>query len=350
MSQSPITSSGQTEGAPATPGAPSNGPLGAQQPPVRVYRTVSDGPRRVQGGAKLIGKQSAQISTWAGRRWMRCVEEGARGDALTEGLEFARLGQTRELKLEPGAFVALVQDRNPRAQRVRIAARPFTPEQWESVFAVMSDQAIYAAKLLAGEMPVNIEDLFAPLGLRLFPSEPGDLAPTCDCDAARDEPGVWCRHACCAGILAAERVDLDPFLVIALRGLPAGELASRLNRRRGIVVGEAAIPAYQPRPAPGAETVAPGLETLLDEFWSIGPELDEIETAARKPEVNHALLRRLGPSPLEGRFPLAGLLATCYDAIGQAALRGADEAAEQEAGEDPEADLPTPGAGEPEPG
>jgi len=30
-----------------------------------------------------------------------------------------------------------------------------------------------------------------------------------------------------------------------------------------------------------------------------------------------ALLRRLGPSPLEGRFPLVGLLASAYESIGR---------------------------------
>ena len=35
------------------------------------------------------------------------------------------------------------------------------------------------------------------------------------------------------------------------------------------------------------------------------------------------LLRRIGPSPFTGaKFPLAGLLATCYDAISQAVIRG----------------------------
>jgi hypothetical protein len=35
----------------------------------------------------------------------------------------------------------------------------------------------------------------------------------------------------------------------------------------------------------------------------------------------HALLRRLGSAPLEGRFPLVGLLASIYDSVAVAARR-----------------------------
>ena len=40
----------------------------------------------------------------------------------------------------------------------------------------------------------------------------------------------------------------------------------------------------------------------------------------------HALLRRLGPSPLRGRFPLVGLLASVYDTVAQRALSLRDRA------------------------
>ncbi|MBT7351022.1 MAG: hypothetical protein HN811_01025, partial [Phycisphaerae bacterium] len=37
--------------------------------------------------------------------------------------------------------------------------------------------------------------------------------------------------------------------------------------------------------------------------------------------VSHALLRRLGPSTLDGQFPLSGLLATIYDEAASEAVR-----------------------------
>ena len=65
-----------------------------------------------------------------------------------------------------------------------------THAESERVISSMVDQAVYAAKLLSGELPPSIEDVFAPLGLRLFPSESGDLTPKCNCrDVAPADPG-----------------------------------------------------------------------------------------------------------------------------------------------------------------
>jgi hypothetical protein len=37
--------------------------------------------------------------------------------------------------------------------------------------------------------------------------------------------------------------------------------------------------------------------------------------AETEPFAAHALLRRLGQSPLQGKFPLVGLLASIYDSM-----------------------------------
>lgn len=295
-------------------------------PNQRPARPQPDGPRRVQRGVKLAGKEAPAIETWVGRRWLRPIEDAAPPDRFAQGLEFARLGQTRDLRVEPGGVDAWVQDRAVRAHRARLAVPVLDAAQWEQVFESMAGQALYSAKLLAGELPVNIEDLFMPHGLRLFPVAGADLRPECDCgDAA-----PWCRHACCAACLAAERIDRDPFLVLTLRGMPRSELAERLRQRRAVAGATlAGAAAYTPRAVPGGESPAPPLEACLDEFWSLGPEVETVETALRAPEVSHALLRRLGPSPFEARFPLVGLLATCYDTISAAALGGGAGAGDQ---------------------
>src|SRR5690606_31706193 len=67
---------------------------------------------------------------------------------------------------------------------------------------------------------------------------------------------------------------------------------------------------------------SPPLEASIEDFWEAGPALESFETPLRKPEVSYALLRRLGPSPFtEGRFPLVGLLATCYNSVSRSALQ-----------------------------
>lgn len=341
MSQfQPSPSDAPRHDAPTTPQLPEAAPTaqhgGTRPPPVtdgpvrpafqpRQHRPQPTTPRKVIGGIRLLGKQSPAINGWAGRRWMRCVEEAAPAERFAVGLELARTGQTRELRVAPGGVGASVQDKEARPWPARLEVGAFREEDWARVFEAMATQAIYAAKLLAGQTPVNVEDIFAPLDLRLFPAEPGDIKPSCECDESRAEDGsnsAWCRHACCAAILMAERVDADPFLVWAMRGMTRDELANRLRRPTGRAV-EATTAAYEPRPVTGAES-GPPLEGVLDEFWSLPPAAEAIETALRPPAVKHALLKRLGPSPLEGKFPLSGLLATCYDLVSEEALKSGD--------------------------
>jgi len=82
---------------------------------------------------------------------------------------------------------------------------------------------------------------------------------------------------------------------------------------------------YQPQ-IPGVSDRAPSeIATDLDNFWEPGGQLDEIDAPLAEPEVSHVLLRRLGPSPFtESRFPLVGLMATCYELTSEHARREAD--------------------------
>ena len=328
-------------------------------------------PRKVRGGIRLLSETGAYPESWAAQRWLRLVEQAAPGTAMVAGLEYAKLGQTRTLALEPGWIRGSVQGTVISAYKTSIAMPALTHEQSERVITAMVDQAVYAAKLLAGELPANIEDVFAPLGLRLFPSEHGDLVTKCNCrdvapppipgglgvrrpmdssvgiaalrgappasPAAAPPPvapasptstprGGWCKHACCLAYLVAERLTTDPFLIFTLRGLPREELLERLRQRRAFSgSGTGSVSVYSPL-GPGVSDAEPvPLEECVDHFWEAGPELDSIDLAVSRPEVSHPLLRRLGPSPFgsgQGRFPLVGLLATCYEVISENVVKG----------------------------
>src|SRR5262249_25647348 len=142
---------------------------------------------------------------------------------------------------QPGLLAAKVQGRMPQSYAVAIRLPVFTAEQWDQAISAMVAQARYAASLLSGDLPAGIEDVFAPIGLRLVPSEPSDLAVSCTCAAAASAgPGVpagraaggWCKHVCCAMILLADRLGIDPFAIFQLRGMRGEELLDRLRQQR----------------------------------------------------------------------------------------------------------------------
>lgn len=286
---------------------------------------VSEKPRRVRGGIKLSDASWTLGMHWVARRWLDLLEASASPDIIRQGADYARKGQTRTLRIEPGRVSASVQGRVSPAYRVVIESPVITPEQWENVIRLMGDQAIHAARLLSGELPGALDELFQTLNLSVPPTNPGDLHASCNCsDAVAGQ--VWCKHACCAALLTAQELQNNPFLIFTLRGMPGEVLAERLRERRSSgtsantrarVGGLASVP--------GVDAGVP-LESELERFWEAGPSLSAIQTPLRPPEVSNAILRRLGPSPFaEGKFPLVGLLATCYETISQWAIAAAPE-------------------------
>jgi len=343
-------------------------------------------PRRVVGGIRLNNRPPVAGSepeatavpedkdqrpaagwTWASARWMRPVEQLAPGEQLAEGLEYARAGQTRSLDMRPGLISARVQGRMPQAYRTSVRLPTFTPEQWEKASAAMAAQAKYAAALLAGELPTNIEDMFAPAGLTLFPTDASDLSVSCECDVFTGRPhdygpgdstatasppqgtapaapfpaesapkrskptraGIpWCKHVCCLMYLVADRLGSNPMAVFMLRGLPEQDLLERLRQARALAgmqrTGGGATPVYTAH-VPGV-TPGPPLEECAANFWNAEePDaLESLDMPIAPPEVSHPLLRRVGPSPFAGaKFPITGLLATCYDVISETVIREA---------------------------
>ncbi len=303
-------------------------------------RAVSEKARKVRGGVRFTDSWPPEWTGVAGR-WGALVSRAASSTAMAEGLVYARDGQTRECLLAPGAIEARVQGRRYQAYRVRIALPVFGEAQWRVVSEALADQSSHSAALLTGQVPEELITLFDGLGLALLPPIVGDLTVSCECGVSVSPPGPegrvegsapgavgggggggWCKHAVCAALIAGQELASRPTAVMRLRGLGAEELLERLREKRS---------GTRVAPTPGgvasvlgaAEARVEPLEACVDRFWDAGEELESISTPIRKPEVRHALLRRLGPSPFEGsRFPVVGLLATCYDLLSERAIAG----------------------------
>jgi len=73
------------------------------------------------------------------------------------------------------------------------------------------------------------------------------------------------------------------------------------------------------------------LEECLDSYWQKGGELDLLEVNPSSPEVENAVLKRLGNAPFSiGNVNLATLLSKAYVIAGRAALQKASGEAENE--------------------
>ncbi len=368
----------EVQGAAALPGATvgTPGPGGAGGAGGAVTRFVprapqpTVNPRKVRGGVKISSKVGPVSPSWAAQRWLRLPEEMAANDVLAEGIAYARAGQTKSLMLPqapaPGApaapvnaghISAKVQGRLPTPYSVDVRLPVFTFDQWEKVIETMVSEAKHVAGLLAGEVPPAIEDVFRPSGLRLFPQDLSEITFACNCvrmNAAAlaaqplipgatarpvrpEQPvhdGPFCKHVCCVMAIVAEKLGQDPFLIFALRGLWKEDLLERLRQKRAIAQSRAMaspgaadrhIATLTPRIPGVTDIVQPALASCLESFWSAPVSAEELDLSITPAPVSHPLLRRLGPSPFTtAKFPLVGLLATCYDVISES-VTGAGE-------------------------
>ena len=67
-----------------------------------------------------------------------------------------------------------MQGSRPQPYQVSITVRPLTAAQWRAVESRLAGQALFRARLLAGEMPAEIEEVFADCGAPLFPEPSRD--------------------------------------------------------------------------------------------------------------------------------------------------------------------------------
>jgi uncharacterized Zn finger protein len=68
---------------------------------------------------------------------------------------------------------------------VKIEINTLSDSDWRKVIKRLADQPLYAAKLLAGEMPQDIEPVFTAAGSLLFPARRNDLKTGCSARTTR---------------------------------------------------------------------------------------------------------------------------------------------------------------------
>jgi uncharacterized Zn finger protein len=271
-------------------------------------------PRRVRHGLKLKHKQGFEQAPWPADALVRLIDAWIPVEQRTEGFNYAVAGQVASIIIEPGRVEAAVQGRSAQPYQTLIDFQVYGPEMWDRLIEAMAAEAVYPARLFAGEVPRELEALTRAHGVELLPRSGEDLTLSCTCQEPKP-----CKHAATVLYHLVERILLDPRLLFTLRGLRAEHVVMRLQEARSIrTLGVSSAHSVS---GGARQAGARPLESCLDDFWRPGPQLDSVTSTPTPPFAPHAILRRLGPSPLSGRFPLVGLLASIYDTVRDEALR-----------------------------
>ena len=178
----------------------------------------------------------------------------------------------------------------------------------------LAKQALFAARLLAGQMPEDIEEVFTGAGVSLFPTRAGDLEADCSCPDWSNP----CKHSAAVYYLLGEEFDRDPFLLFLLRGMAREDLLTRLAASTPDTAGtansedtatDASIPAGEPLSADPAT------------YWQSLPVPENLFGEVRRPPVSAALPRRLGSFPFwRGEEPFLDALEPLYAHAAQQGL------------------------------
>ncbi len=290
-------------------------------------------PIEVEGGIKARSKRGAIGEQWWSRRFVEVLESFGMSGRLARGRHYARRGQVLEFELGHGVVRARVQGSRPMPYQVRIGVLPLTSAQWRRVIEALRGQALFRAKLLAGEMPHEIEQVFADCGTPLFPRSARDLDLFCSCP----DWGVPCKHLAAVCYVLAERFDDDPFGMLAWRGRDRADLLAALRGPAASRDGPGGAPARPGSAAAQAAPAAAPLAQCLDRFWSPGVSRARLRAAQATPPVPPDLLLRSAKPPdvqIRGA-DLATLLGPAYQRLaGQDVPLGLDEQGLDEQGLD----------------
>lgn len=305
-------------------------------------------PKEVKGGIKAKSKRGKFGESWWARRWIEVLESFDIGARLSRGKSYARKGQVLSIKIETGLVKAKVQGSSSAPYSVTIKVRTLTGSEWDRLGKKLSRKPIFAAKLLAGEMPEGIESVFEEAGLSLFPEKIDDLDTDCSCP----DWSVPCKHIAAVYYLMAEEFDRDPFLLFKLRGMDMEDFMSVLSHQEGpeswagpeVEAGLLASPKTGAAPLPVLEeeeeayTLSPEpLPMDLETFWGKVFERTEKEmetlSKAHIPSVPAALPKSLGKFPFwRGEEDLLDELEEVYrkaSPVGMRVFLGEQEKAEE---------------------
>jgi hypothetical protein len=128
------------------------------------YRFPRSVPRQAKGGIRAQSKRGSFGESWWAKRWMQVLESFDLGARLQRGRSYARSGQVLSIDIGKGTVSAKVQGSRPQPYQVKMEVKALGKAEWKKVAKAVSSQALFAAKLLAGELPAEVEQVFQTEG------------------------------------------------------------------------------------------------------------------------------------------------------------------------------------------
>lgn len=232
---------------------------------------------------------------WWVERWLELLDSYRFKKRLERARRYASEGNVESINFKGAKVLAKVKGSEPKPYQVSLSLNPFSDEDWNYAIATMSEKAIYSAKLLAGAMPSNIEEVFTANGLSLFPFTLADIHSHCSCPDKANP----CKHIGAVYYQLGDRFSEDPFVLFQLRGRTKEQILEALRQRRS--KGTKASNKRSSKPKSGGKgksSKSRKNKLNLADFWRYEEPLESSLVAIAPSLDQTTILELLGSFPL----------------------------------------------------
>ncbi len=171
--------------------------------------------------APVAASRGAIAKTFWGKAWCDNLERYSDyANRLPRGRTYVRNGAVIDLAVTEGAVQARVMGSRLYTVRVSVAAVP--AKQWKSVSADCAGSIDSLVELLQGRLSKAVMERICAPNTGLFPA-PKDIEFSCSCP----DWASMCKHVAAALYGVGARLDGQPELIFALRGVDARDLVTQ---------------------------------------------------------------------------------------------------------------------------
>ena len=176
-------------------------------------------------GIRLQCSLPVREQGWWARRWLGIVESMCVGARLGKGRNYAVSGQITHFQVDATKVIASVMGARPKPYDVAISFRRPEGDARKKIIKSLKSEVITVARLLAGDLPLEVEEAFRAHGFSFFPGgkiSPGcyDMTLSCSCPDYANP----CKHIAAVLYVLGEEISRRPLTLMELRGISVEDL------------------------------------------------------------------------------------------------------------------------------
>lgn len=180
---------------------------------------------RFAPGIRAQVSRVGSVSSWWAKEWKRRLEKMELRGRLGRGKNYALSGQVMKLEIAGNQVSAQVVGTREEPYQVTIDFRVPEGKGRKRIIEKIAREPMMVARLLADDMPTEVEMIFNEEGYDLFPGgklAPGkyDMTTSCSCPDYVNP----CKHTSAVLLILGEEVARKPATLLELRGIMIEEL------------------------------------------------------------------------------------------------------------------------------